>query len=344
MSDFYKEKSAKNIEQMEEIIEDFPQYAKAFCRDQAVRGHSSNTSLGYARDVRCFLTFLLRANPSFKDRPISSIPISYLECLSYFDLQEYLADIQTYTDFKGRTFESSEKTIARKVTVVKQFYDFLQNKAGLIKTNPASGLSIPKLHKKNVVYLEAEEARKLLYAVESGYYLTDREKKHSEHTRLRDTAVIYLLLHSGIRVSECVGIDIKDLDLKNHRVRLTRKGGDENWGYFNKETAEKIKLYIDVERKEESGSEGALFLSRLGKRLTVRSVQKLVKKYTRGLGLNKEITPHKMRSTCGTNLYRETRDIYLVADMLGHSGLGSVQKYVEAGVEKRKTAADSFKY
>ncbi|HCR82467.1 MAG TPA: integrase, partial [Lachnospiraceae bacterium] len=127
-------------------------------------------------------------------------------------------------------------------------------------------------------------------------------------------------LGTGIRVSECVGLDIQDVDFKNNGVKVTRKGGNEMVVYFGEEVENALKMYIYTTRQSTvplPGHENALFFSSQRRRLGVQAVENMVKKYARQVTPNKKITPHKLRSTYGTSLYKETGDIYLVADVLG---------------------------
>ena len=150
-----------------------------------------------------------------------------------------------------------------------------------------------------------------------------------------------LLLGTGIRVSECVGLNLNDLDFGTGSMRIHRKGGKEVILYFGSEVEFALKDYLE-EREQilpEQGHEEALFLSMQRKRLAVRSVENLVKKYARVVTPLKKITPHKLRSTYGTSLYRETGDIYLVADVLGHSDVNTTKKHYAALEDERRRSA-----
>ena len=176
---------------------------------------------------------------------------------------------------------------------------------------------MPKLHQKEIIRLDPDEVAILLDAVENGENLTENEKRFHNKTKVRDLALLTLLLGTGIRVSECVGLNIKDVDFKNDGIKIRRKGGAETVIYFGDEVRNALLDYLE-EREHiipASGSEEALFLSLQNKRIAVRSVEKLVKKYASKVTSLKKITPHKLRSTYGTALYRETGDIYLVADV-----------------------------
>ena len=142
-------------------------------------------------------------------------------------------------------------------------------------------------------------------------------------------------------MSECVGLNLNDVDFKNGGIRIHRKGGKEVTVYFGQEVEDALMDYLE-ERKHvipEKGHEDALFLSLQRKRLAVRSVENLVKKYAKIVTPTKKITPHKLRSTYGTNLYRETGDIYLVADVLGHSDVNTTKKHYAALEDERRRSA-----
>ncbi len=154
-------------------------------------------------------------------------------------------------------------------------------------------------------------------------------------------ALLTLLLGTGIRVSECVGLNIADIDFKNGGIRIYRKGGKEVTVYFGTEVEDALLDYLEERDRiiPEKGHEDALFLSLQRRRMAVRSVENLVKKYARIVSPLKPITPHKLRSTYGTNLYRETGDIYLVADVLGHSDVNTTKRHYAALEDERRRSA-----
>ena len=186
----------------------------------------------------------------------------------------------------------------------------------------------------------------LLDAVESGEKLTATQRRYHKYTKSRDLAILTLLLGTGIRISECVGLNITDFDFNNNSFKVTRKGGDQEILYYGDEVKEAILNYLE-ERKEIKtlpGHEDALFLSMQRKRISHRALQNLVKKYAKIVSPLKRITPHKLRSTFGTTLYQETGDIYLVADVLGHKDVNTTRKhYAAISEEKRRLASRIIK-
>jgi site-specific recombinase XerD len=211
----------------------------------------------------------------------------------------------------------------------------------LIDRDVAALIPMPKRHEKAIIRLEADEVARLLDQVEDGTGLTESQKKFHEKTKVRDTAMLTLLLGTGIRVSECVGLDLTDINFNENGIKVHRKGGYDAIVYFGDEVEQALRAYL-VERRQiipQDGNENALFLSLQNKRISVRAVEKLVKKYASTVTTLKKITPHKLRSTYGTSLYRETGDIYLVADVLGHKDVNTTRRHYAALDEDRRRRA-----
>lgn len=203
-------------------------------------------------------------------------------------------------------------------------------------------IDVPKIHQKTIVRLDTDEVAMLLdYIEHCGESLSGQKRVYYEKTKERDLALVTLLLGTGIRVSECVGLDIEDVDFKNNGIRVTRKGGNEMIVYFGDEVAKALKNYLEVRSgiTPIAGHEHALFYSTQRRRMGVQAVENLVKKYAREITTTKKITPHKLRSTYGTALYQETGDIYLVADVLGHRDVNTTKKHYAAIDDNRRRKA-----
>lgn len=215
----------------------------------------------------------------------------------------------------------------------------------MIKNKVTDLVDMPKLHEKPIVRLDQEEITNLLDYMEScGENLTSHQKSYYKKTILRDLAIITLLLGTGIRVSECVGLDINDIDFKNNGIKVTRKGGSEMVIYFGEEVRNALENYLETTRASATplpDHENALFLSTQRKRMGVQAIENMVKKYAKQVTPNKKITPHKLRSTYGTSLYKETGDIYLVADVLGHKDVNTTKKHYAAIDDMRRRQAAS---
>ena len=265
-----------------------------------------------------------------------------LDKIDPMDIEEYMEYLKVYKNDEERQIVNSEVGLARKMSALRSFYLYYY-KHQIIQTNPTLLVEMPKLHDKEIIRLDTDEVVKLLDFVENcGDQLTGQKKVYYEKTKYRDLAILTLLLGTGIRVSECVGLDLQDVDYKNHGIRITRKGGKQMTVYFGDEVADALLRYMEMDREHAvtlPGNENALFLSTQHKRMGVQSVENMVKKYARQIAPNKKITPHKLRSTYGTALYRETGDIYLVADVLGHNDVNTTKKHYAAIDEDRRRKA-----
>ena len=204
-------------------------------------------------------------------------------------------------------------------------------------------VDMPKIREKEIIRLEADEVASLLDFVEhGGDHLTGQKLAYYEKTKERDLAIITLLLGTGIRVSELVGLNVDDVDFRNNGLHLIRKGRKEMTVYFGNEVADALEQYMEGSRKliiPKEGHEDALFYSMQRRRIGVQAVQNLVKKYAKEVTPLKKITPHKLRSTYGTALYQETDDIYLVAEVLGHSDVNTTRKHYAAMSDTRRRQA-----
>ena len=193
----------------------------------------SRTRLAYAYDLSCFFDYLHENNPVCKKMSITEIPLSILESLKPMDLEEYLYNLKVY-EKDGMAHTNEERGIKRKLSSLRSFYKYLY-KNEFIQSNPASKVSTPKIHEKNIIRLDADEVANLLDEVESGENLTKKQQMFHDRTKVRDLALLTLMLGTGIRVSECVGLDLDDVDLKNNGIKIHRKGGAEVVVYFGEE-------------------------------------------------------------------------------------------------------------
>lgn len=330
-----------NTIKLRELSDTLPPFVRQFFRG-IEQNTSSRTRIAYAYDLHVFFDFLVRNHKAFKGKEFADIKVTDLDEVKAVDIEDYMDYLKFYHMEGGNAPEriNQERGIIRKVASLKTFYNYFFKKE-MITTNPAALVSLPKLHQKEIIRLDIDEVALLLDSVESGDKLTKQQKAFHEKTKVRDLAMISLLLGTGIRVSELVGLNLGDVDFKNAGIHIHRKGGKEVIVYFSDEVAEPLMLYYEERKKEmpESGHEDALFLSLQKKRMGVRSVENLVKKYSRTVTTLKNITPHKLRSTYGTNLYRETGDIYLVADVLGHADVNTTKKHYAALEEDRRRSA-----
>ncbi|MDY3248928.1 MAG: tyrosine-type recombinase/integrase [Candidatus Choladocola sp.] len=339
---YHEQINMENILRLREILKTLPPFAKDYFR--AIEPTTSTrTRISYAYDIRIFFQFLMSENPLFKNKEITDITVDVLDQLQAVDIEEYQEYLKVYTTDDNKTETNGERGLKRKMSALRSFYAYYY-KREMIKTNPTLLVDMPKLHDKEIIRLDPDETAELLdYIEHCGDQLSGQKKAYYEKTRLRDLAIVTLLLGTGIRVSECVGLDVNDVDFKNDGIRVVRKGGSEMMVYFGEEVETALLNYLE-ERKAitpVAGHENALFYSTQRKRIGVQAVENMVKKYAREITTTKKITPHKLRSTYGTTLYKETGDIYLVADVLGHKDVNTTRKHYAAMDEDRRRRAAS---
>ena len=338
---YYEDINIKNELRLRRMIDEMPPFCKQFFIGIEPTT-SSRTRIAYAYDLCCFFEYLQQENPLCKQMELKDIPLSVLDQITPMDIEEYLFYLKYY-EKDGTKHTNDERGIKRKLASLRSFYRYFY-KNELIQNDPAVKVDMPKIHEKNIVRLDVDEVARLLDEVESGDNLTARQQKYHEKTKTRDLAMMTLLLGTGIRVSECVGLDMEDVDFRNNGIKIHRKGGAEVVVYFGDEVRSALMEYM-VERQKitaEDGSINALFLSMQNRRISVRSVENLVKKYSKLVTSLKHITPHKLRSTYGTSLYRETGDIYLVADVLGHKDVNTTRKHYAAIDDDRRRSAAKY--
>ena len=340
---YHQSTSNQNTVKLRELLKTMP----SFCRDY-FRGieptTTAKTRIGYGYDIRTFFRFLMSENPSFKNAQMTDIRLSDLDQLQPVDIEEYLEYLKYYT-YDGQVFTNDERGIKRKFASLRSFFLYYQ-KRDLLRHNPTVVVDMPKLHDREIIRLDADEVSDLLELVEHGRdHLSGMKKVYYEKNKQRNIAIFTLFLGTGIRVSECVGLDIEDVDFKNNRIRIIRKGGKEEYVYFGEEVANALKSYITEERvhvKPREGHEHALFYSIQKRRISVQAIENLVNEYTSQITSFKHITPHKLRSTYGTALYQQTGDIYLVAEVLGHNDVNTTRNHNEAkDDEQKRSAADA---
>ncbi len=336
---YHEQKDIENIKKLRSLIKALPPFCIDFFRGIEPRT-SSRTRIAYAYDLNVFFDFLAKENPVFRNSERNEFQLDYLDKLTVSDLEEYMEYLKYRFNSNNQEVVNKERGIMRKISSLKSFYNYFYRNEK-IQNNPAALVQMPKLHEKEIIRLDVDEVALLLDEVELGENLTDKQKAFHNKTKVRDLAILTLLLGTGIRVSECVGLDIDDVDFKNGGIHIHRKGGKEVTVYFGIEVEDALQEYLDERFGIDAapGNESALFLSLQRKRINVRSVENLVKKYAKIVTPLKKITPHKLRSTYGTNLYRETGDIYLVADVLGHSDVNTTKKHYAALEDERRRSA-----
>lgn len=341
---YHEQTDVENTLRLRDVLKTLPPFCRDFFRAIEPRT-TTKTRISYAYDIRIFFQFLLEQNPAFRDWSIDAFTVDVLDQLTAVDLEEYEEYLKVY-QAGDKTETNGERGLKRKMSSLRSFYAYYF-KREMIHTNPTVLVDVPKIHQKSIIRLEADEVALLLdYIEHGGDDLTGQKKVYYEKTKDRDLALVTLLLGTGVRVSECVGLDIEDVDFKNNGIKVTRKSGNEMVVYFGPEVEKALKNYLEVRKNiiPVEGHEHALFYSTQRKRIGVQAVENLVKKYARQVTTTKKITPHKLRSTYGTALYQETGDIYLVADVLGHKDVNTTKKhYAALDDSRRRQAATAVK-
>lgn len=330
MSEYFDQRDIKNSERIEEILnKDLPEY----CREYFV-GISMNTTtltrLNYAYDLRTFFKYLCKKIYRFKGKNTKDISLDDIESLSPFEIEAYLNFIEIYRDEDGKIVKNGARGKGRKLAAIRSLVKYFIKKQE-IRYNPTATIDTPKLHEKEIVRLEGNEIATMMDIVDTADGMSTHQQKYLENTKIRDLAIVSLFLGTGIRVSELVGIDIDDINFDEFSFIVTRKGGARVILYFSEEVAGYLYDYYQLRTADETAKDrSALFLSLQKKRITTRAVENIIKKYSQVATPLKHITPHKLRSTFGTQLYRNTGDIYIVADVLGHKDVNTTRRHYAA--------------
>lgn len=337
---YFNERNYKNTVALRKVLRELPEFCYDFFTGIENRT-SALTRLNYGYDLRIFFEFMFNETNAFNGKNINTLEPEDLNNVKAQHIERFLSYLSSYEDKDGELKTNSERGKSRKLSTIRAFFKYFYQKE-MISQNVASKVPTPKLHDKNIIRLEHDEIPKFLDEVDSGDDLSGHAKGFHKITRRRDLAMLTLLLGTGMRVSECVGLNVDDVDFKTNALKITRKGGNQVVLYFSDEV--KVALFDYIEERNQNPylkTEPALFVSLQNKRITPRAVQKLVKKYAEIVTPLKHITPHKLRSTYGTELYRQTGDIYIVADVLGHKDVNTTKKHYAAITEDiRKKAAN----
>ena len=312
-----------------EILSDAPYYLKDFITYmETIKGKSSKTVDEYFLDLRTFLRYMLvlkkqASLENFDEIPIRDIPIGFIQEITLHDLYEYLS----YT-LRERLNNANSR--ARKVSSLKSFFKYLMNKAKLISFNPAAELDSPKIPKTLPKYLSLDESKQLLENIDGTH-------------KYRDYAMITLFLNCGLRLSELASINLKDI--REDKLTVFGKGSKERTVYLNQACMKAIREYLENERPKDNlkvPDKDALFLSRLNKRISVKTIQYVVKKHLEAAGLDtNKYSVHKLRHTAATLMYRHGHvDVRVLQEILGHTNLSTTQIYTHLDDEQLRNASE----
>lgn len=339
VNNFYQEKQKASFIKLNELQKELPSFCRTFFIGIEQRTEIL-TRLSYAQDLAIFFDFA-----KFEIFGKENIELEDLNKITAYDLEKFMSYLTYYT-YNGAHHKNNDKAKARKLSSIRSLFKYLYNK-DMIKENVTSKVISPKIHDKEIIRLNKDEVYELIENIEAkNSFSSARQNIYNLKLKERDYALVSLLLATGIRVSECVALNISDINLDNNSFLVTRKGGNQAILYFSEEIKEALSTYISMllkRLKEEgiSSENSPLFISLQNKRLTPRAIQNIVKKYAQITTPLKKISPHKLRSTYGTELYRNTKDIYVVAEVLGHKDINTTKKhYAAIGEDIKKEASN----
>lgn len=297
---------------------------------ESILSHSAKTVNEYYFDLRAFFRYIkLRRDPSLAEMPFQEIPIDDVDLTLAASVQ--LSEIYgflTFLEGSNGSSKAAASTRARKCASIRSFYHYLCVHTNRIAENPTQALNNPKLRKSLPRYLSLTESIRLLEAV-------------SGPNEVRDYCILTLLLNCGLRVSEVVGLNLRDI--RDDTVRILGKGNKERQLYLNQACLDALQAYL-VQRpdpKDDPRHKDALFVSRNKTRLTTRAVENIVRKTVLKAGLDPSYSPHKLRHTAATLMLDHGVDIRTLQDVLGHENLGTTQIYTHVSDSSLKTAMDA---
>ncbi|MBQ4353410.1 MAG: tyrosine recombinase XerC [Clostridia bacterium] len=314
--------------------DEFPPLIQRFANyKDVVQGCSAKTVTEYLFDLRTFCRFLTASRnglpmegDEFEAIDIRSLDTAFFESVTTSEIYDFLSYVKSE---RG----NADRARARKLSAVKQFYKYCTVRQSLFENNPAINIESPKLKKSLPKHLSVDECVDLLSAVTD-----DTESK----TRERDYAILTLFLNCGIRLSELAGISLTDLDKELRSMRVIGKGNKERIVYLNDACRSAIAAYLPVRMQTPAKYKGesALFLSGQGKRISVKTVQWMVKKYLGEAGLEyRNYSTHKLRHTAATLMYQSGDvDIRVLKDILGHEQLNTTQIYTHVSNDHMEEA------
>lgn len=328
---YAKSRQKKNIDDTIAMLELMPPFVGYYFKANSLT-LSASSQHSYMYDIYNFLKWWHSMLPELRDKELKDMTDEHISCVTSNDILDYISFMRNDSDVF-----LSDATLARRCAALNSFFTYLED-YDIVQQNPMVKVKRPKIKKdKRIIKLDEDEVDRLFHSVLYGTGFTERQQQYLQHTQARDYAIITLLLTSGIRVSEMVGLNIDDISFQNYRIQITRKGGKRQYIPLSDDTLDVLKEYLII-RKQISPSlpedAAALFLSTQKTRMTTAAVQNMIKKFAKAAGIDKPITPHKLRKTYGTNLYNKTRDIYLVANALGHDSVTTTTKHYVASDEE----------
>ena len=309
-------------------IDSFPRLDEFSGYFQAIRGRAERTIREYRYDIALFFRYLLKTRENRPEK-LEEIDISSVNDDTIRSVK--LADFYGFISHLAVNRKNGPAARARRVSSLRTFFTYVTDKAKVTETNVALQLESPKQLKRQPRYLTLEQSRELLHAA------SEEDSKYSE----RDYLILTLFLNCGMRLSELVSIDISDI--RNDTLVVMGKGGKERTIYLNNACMVALSEYLDVRPPAKKGDDDALFLSRLGRRIGVRAVQNIIKKYITAAGLDPaRYSTHKLRHTAATLMYQHGQvDLRSLQTILGHSSIATTEIYTHLNADLLHKAVES---
>lgn len=316
-------------------IEGNPDFLNSFLDYTAtILNKSPNTVKEYNYDLNMFLKYILMHFRMTNAEEMQDVNIRDMSIDTVAKIT--LDDIHSFLFYLTNNFNSKAATRARKTSSIRVFFNYLCNKKGLIEKNPAQNLETPKLDKRIPKYLTLDDSRRLLDAV---------KENEDDRNSIRDYAIITLFLNCGMRLSELVGINFKDISFEEQRMTVIGKGNKERTIYLNNACMSAIKKYMEVRPHDgvPFDSKDALFLSERKERISNRTVQYIVKKELERAGLDtNKYSVHKLRHTAATLMYQYGQvDIRALQELLGHESISTTEIYTHVDNSQVRNAVES---
>ncbi len=314
--------------------EDNPEYLNSFLDYSiTILNKSPNSIKEYNYDLATFLKYIkihfgLTNETDFSKITIKDIDLNTIKKIT-------LDDIHAFVSYLATELRSKSATRARKVSSIRIFFKYLSAKAKLIDTNPAQNLETPKQEKRMPKYLTLDDSKKLLDVA------GNEDNRNCE----RDYAITTLFLNCGMRLSELVNINIKDIKFDDCKMTVIGKGNKERTIYLNNACMRAVKEYLAIRPKEgvKYDSKDALFLSERRERISNRTVQYIIKNELRKAGLDtNKYSVHKLRHTAATLMYQYGNvDIRALQELLGHASISTTEIYTHVENERVRNAVES---
>ena len=348
-----QEMKFKCNEKIRAMLLELPPYMEDFALSMDAN-KQPRTILGYVQDLYLFFRYLKERYKEIDD--LQSVSADFLGELLPSDINRYLSWLDAY-ELDGRRYTNGNQGKKRKLMSLRKLYKFLEGE-GLVRGNPATHVTTPKIKDPDADHIRivSQDERERIFR-----YLTDifkeavqkaeNEENPSARTRLapalikRDTAIIYMFLGTGLRISELTGLNVGNIQGETGQINIVRKGGKKDFIFASEDVLDMVRSYVNDGYREQIGADetagDALFLSNAHKRMTPRSIERMVEKYVTILfGRDSGITPHKFRATFGTQFYENTHDLLATSVVMGNGVEIARKHYIRTGTQIRESMKD----